>query len=106
MRRIGVFIQTTPDDPTAPVRVAMLSQRLEGWAGESAGTSRLTTASGDSDRFPKYAAELIALTPDVIVAEVVRSWVLCSTRTVPILFVQVTDPVGGGRVASLSRPGG
>ena len=64
--------------------------------------------AGDADRFRKYAAELVALAPDVILAgggAVVPS-LLQATRTVPIVFTQTSDPVGAGFVDSLARPGG
>jgi ABC-type uncharacterized transport system substrate-binding protein len=63
---------------------------------------------GEAARTRKYAAELVELEPDIILAEgtTALSSVLQATRRVPIVFVQVTDPVGGGFVASLARPGG
>ena len=65
-------------------------------------------AAGDPDRFRRYAAELVGLAPDVILAAAVSTMVPLqqATRTVPLVFVQVTDPVGAGFVASLARPGG
>ena len=64
--------------------------------------------SGNPDDARKYAAELVALAPDVILASggTVVGALLQTTRTVPIVFTQIADPVGGGLVASLSRPGG
>ena len=66
-------------------------------------------AAGYADRVRKYAAELLALKPDAILASgsitIARRW-LRATRTIPIVFVQVVDPVGGGLVESLARPGG
>jgi putative tryptophan/tyrosine transport system substrate-binding protein len=63
---------------------------------------------GDADRIRKYAAELVALAPDVILSTggVATERVLQATRTVPIVFVSVPDPVGSGFVDNLSRPGG
>ena len=60
------------------------------------------------DRFRRYAAELVALAPDVILAGGVSTLgpLLQATRTVPVVFVHVADPVGAGFVASLARPGG
>jgi putative ABC transport system substrate-binding protein len=65
-------------------------------------------SAGDSDNMRKYAAELVALAPDVLVASGTASVapLLRATRTVPIVFAQVTDPVGAGFVDSLARPGG
>ena len=64
--------------------------------------------AGDADRMRKYAAELVALAPDVILASGTATVapLLQATRTVPIVFVQVADPVGAGFVDSLARPGG
>jgi putative tryptophan/tyrosine transport system substrate-binding protein len=65
-------------------------------------------AAGDADRVQKYAAELLALKPDAILTSgsITVAPLLRATRTVPIVFVQVVDPVGGGLVESLARPGG
>jgi putative tryptophan/tyrosine transport system substrate-binding protein len=65
-------------------------------------------AAGDADRFRRYAAELIALAPDVILASggTGAGALLQATRTVPIVFTQTNDPVGAGYVDSLARPGG
>src|SRR2546425_535364 len=65
-------------------------------------------ATGDADRFRRYAAELIALAPDVILASggTGVGALLQATRTVPIVFTQTNDPVGAGYVESLARPGG
>jgi putative tryptophan/tyrosine transport system substrate-binding protein len=68
----------------------------------------LRWGAGDADRFRKRAAELVALAPDVVLASSlpVVGPLLQATRTVPIVFVQVVDPVGAGLVASLAQPGG
>jgi putative tryptophan/tyrosine transport system substrate-binding protein len=65
-------------------------------------------AAGDADRIRRYAAELVALAPDVILAigAATTGPLRQATRTVPIVFVNVSDPVGAGFVASLARPGG
>ena len=65
-------------------------------------------AAGDADRIRKYAAELVALAPDVILANggPAVAALQQATRTVPIVFVNVADPVGAGFVDSLARPGG
>ena len=64
--------------------------------------------AGDADRYRTYAAELVALAPDVILANgsSIVAALQRATRTVPIVFAQVADPVGGGFVESLARPGG
>ena len=65
-------------------------------------------AVGDPERYRRYAKELVALAPDVIVAHGRQAVgpVMRATRTVPIVFVNTTDPVGTGLVESLARPGG
>src|SRR5262249_20252464 len=64
--------------------------------------------AGDADRFRRYAAELVGLAPDVILATSGSTvpWLLQATRSVPIVFTQTPDPVGAGFVASLAHPGG
>src|SRR6516162_10296007 len=80
------------------------------WAGPSAGMCRSTTAGAQAMpiTFAKFAAELVALAPDVIVSTGSPSVAVLqqATRSVPIVFTAVVDPVGGGLVASLARPGG
>ena len=110
VRRIGVLMPLAADDPEGQSRVAAFAQGLQqsGWTiGRNV---RIDTrwAAGDAERIRKYAAELAALAPDVILAgagAVVPS-LLQATRTVPIVFTQTPDPVGAGFVNSLARPGG
>src|SRR5215472_17550765 len=110
VRRIGVLMPLAADDPEGQSRVAAFAQGLQqsGWTiGRDV---RIDTrwAAGDAERIRKYAAELAALAPDVILAgggAVVPS-LLQATRTVPIVFTQTPDPVGAGFVNSLARPGG
>jgi len=64
-------------------------------------------AAGDANRLPKYAAELVGLAPDVILTAAASDRAAAATtQTIPIVFVNVIDPVGSGYVASLARPGG
>src|SRR5215470_14916212 len=110
MRRVGVLMPLAADDPEGQSRVAAFAQGLQqsGWTiGRNV---RIDTrwAAGDAERIHKYAAELAALAPDVILAgagAVVPS-LLQATRSVPIVFTQTPDPVGAGFVDSLARPGG
>jgi putative ABC transport system substrate-binding protein len=108
IRRIGALINLRADDPESPVRVVafLQGQQHSGWLDGRNVRIDYRWAAGDRERIRRYAADL--LTSDVILAsgtEVVAS-LQQATRTVPIVFVQVTDPVGNGLVASLARPGG
>ena len=110
MRRIGVLMGQAEDDPEAQARVAAFQQSLQrlGWSDGRNVRIDSRWAAGDSDRTRRYAAELIALAPDVILASggsVMRA-LLQATRSVPIVFTLTVDPVGAGYVASLVRPGG
>jgi putative ABC transport system substrate-binding protein len=110
MRRIGVLMHLAADDPEGQRRVAAFLQGLQeaGWAVGRNVDIDVRWAAGEADRFPRYAAELIALAPDVILASATPSAraVRQATRMVPIVFVLVPDAVGSGLVDSLSRPGG
>jgi putative ABC transport system substrate-binding protein len=110
VRRIGVLMGQAEDDPEAQARVAAFQQSLQrlGWSDGRNVRIDSRWAAGDSDRTRRYAAELIALAPDVILApgSFTMGPLLQATRTVPIVFVHVPDPVGAGFVDSLARPGG
>jgi putative ABC transport system substrate-binding protein len=110
MRRIGVFFPGAADDPEYQARNAAFLQGL-GELGWTVGRNvRIDTrwGAGDPANIPKLAVELAALAPDVILAAggAVTGPLLEATRTVPIVFTIVPDPVGAGFVDSLSRPGG
>src|SRR5215470_17547346 len=110
VRRIGVLMILTADDPEGHARLAAFAQALQGlgWIVGHNVQIDYRWGAGDADRPHKYAAELVALAPDVILA-VGTSTVLPLervTRTVPIVFANVADPVGAGFVDSLVRPGG
>jgi putative tryptophan/tyrosine transport system substrate-binding protein len=110
LRRIGVLMNLAADDAEGQARLAAFLQGLQeaGWAVGQNVRIDLRWGAGDPDRFRKQAAELVALTPDVVLASSlpVVGPLLQATRTVPIVFVQVVDPVGAGLVASLAQPGG
>src|SRR5262245_2139673 len=110
MRRIGVLMNLAADDPEAPARVAALAQGLGelGWIVGRNVMIDYRWAAGDVERNRKYAAELVALAPQVILANSTQAVaaLLQTTRTVPIVFVGLPDPVGAGFVNSLARPGG
>jgi putative ABC transport system substrate-binding protein len=98
------------DDPAAQARVAAFRQGLQqlGWTDGRNVRIDARWAAGDAAAMRKYASELVALAPDVILSEASASLgpLLLATRTVPIVFTIVPDPVGAGFVSSLSRPGG
>ena len=110
MPRIGVLMNRAADNPEGQARVAAFLQALQqlGWSDGS--NVRIDTRWGedDIDLERKYPAELIALKPDVILASGSLSVAALRriNRTLPIVFVGVTDPVGAGFVDSLARPGG
>ena len=111
VRRIGVLTAFASDDPEGLVRVGAFLQGLQelGWAlGRNVRIDHYGRGSGpNADDIRKSAAELVAAAPDVILATGaigVRA-LQQETRTLPIVFVGVTDPVGAGLVESLARPG-
>ncbi len=111
MRRIGVLTNLPSDDAEAQLRNAAFVQGLQTWGWTVGRNLRIDfrwSTGGDADRLRAYAAELVALAPDVILAVATTPLVQLqqATRTMPIVFVQVSDPVGAGFVASLARPRG
>jgi putative tryptophan/tyrosine transport system substrate-binding protein len=110
LRRIGVLLSLPPDDPILPVRVTAFAQALQelGWTdGRNMGID-YRFAGSDPDRIRRFGLELAVLEPDLLVAEgaIVTHVLQQVARTVPIVFVLASDPVGEGLVASLARPGG
>jgi putative tryptophan/tyrosine transport system substrate-binding protein len=110
MRRIGVLMALAENDPEEQVRYAAFVEGLQqlGWTDGRNVRIDVRWSAGDADRGRKYAAELVALAPDVILASggTVVGTLLQATRIVPIVFTQTPDPVGAGFVASLAHPGG
>src|SRR5215831_7783166 len=111
MRRIGVLMAATADDPEYQPRMAAFQQGLAALAWIDGRNVRIDTrwAGTSADDLRKHAVELAALAPDAILAGSGTTTVaplLQATRTVPIVFVVVIDPVGAGFVAGLARPGG
>jgi putative tryptophan/tyrosine transport system substrate-binding protein len=110
MRRIGMLMPWAAADPEAQARLTAFVQALAllGWIDGRNVRIETRWGDGNADRYRQHAAELVALAPDVIVA--VTSPVVAAlqreTRSVPIVFVQVIDPVGTGLVTGLARPGG
>src|SRR5215470_4641060 len=110
MKRIGILLAATADDAVFQARLAAFYQGLAllGWSiGQNV---RIDTrwATANTAEIRKHAAELAALTPDVILAHgsATVGVLLQATRTVPIVFPAAIDPVGAGFVDSLARPGG
>ena len=110
VRRIGVLMAMKADDPESQARLAAFAQGLQqsGWTiGQNVHVD-YRWSGGNAGNMRKYAVELVALAPDVILAHssAVVAPLLEATRTVPIVFTTVADPVGAGYVDSLARPGG
>src|SRR5262245_35560804 len=110
VRRVGVLMNLAENDPETEGRRAALLKGMQelGWSEGQNLRIDYRWGVGDSDGHRKNAAELIALAPDVILAHggPIVGPLQRATRTVPIVFVSVVDPVGAGYVASLARPGG
>ena len=110
MRRIGVLHTPAADDPEGKARSAAFVQGLAQFGWTDGGNVRIETrwAAGDADRIRRFVAELVTLAPDVIVTtgSATVGPLQQATRTLPIVFVSVPDPVGAGFVDSLARPGG
>jgi putative ABC transport system substrate-binding protein len=109
MRRIGVLMNVASDDPEGQARIAAFRQELQQLGWTDGRDMRIDYRwAGDAGHFQRYAEELLALAPDVIVASATPSAraLQQATRTVPIVFANVGDPVAAGLVASLARPGG
>jgi putative ABC transport system substrate-binding protein len=110
LRRIGILLNAAADDPQFKTWVEAFLQSLQqlGWADGRNVKIDYRWGANDAERVRRYAAELVALAPDVIVAHgtsTVRP-LLQATHIVPIVFPVAADPVGGGLVDSLARPGG
>jgi len=108
MRRIGVLMNLAADDPEASARVTALAQGLQqlGWTVGRNVRMDYRWGAVDADRGRRYAAELVALAPDVILVGGGRALAPLQQGSVPIVFVNAVDPVGAGFVDSLAHPGG
>jgi len=110
MRRIGILMSLSADDPDGPPRVSAFAQGLQEGSWTVGGNVRIDYRWGANnlDLSRKYASELVALEPDVVVGTAAStvSALQQATRTVPIVFVSTIDPVGNGLVTSLAKPGG
>jgi putative tryptophan/tyrosine transport system substrate-binding protein len=109
IRRIGVLMYLPADDPEGQARFAALVQALTQLGWTEGRNLRIDTRWANTADIGRHATELAALAPDVLVAAsgtATTAPLLEATRTVPIVFVTVIDPVGAGFVASLAQPGG
>jgi putative ABC transport system substrate-binding protein len=110
MRRIGVLNDYTEADPVGQAQLAAFRYELGklGWADGRNVRIDYRTGAADNDAIRTHAAEIIASRPDVVLAAgaTITAALQRASRSVPIVFVNATDPVGGGLVASLARPGG
>ena len=111
VRRVGVLVAAVADDPDYQARIVALLEGLQQLGWTDGRNVRIDTrwATTNPDDIRRHAVELAAFAPDVLVAATGTATVaplLQATRTVPIVFVVVIDPVGAGFVDSLARPGG
>jgi putative ABC transport system substrate-binding protein len=111
MRQVGVLMGAVANSPDGQARIAAFQQGMQqlGWTeGRNVRIDTRWPAAGNADDIRRYAEELVALSPDVILAtgSISIAPLLQTTRSVPIVFVQVVDPVGSGFVDSLAQPGG
>jgi putative ABC transport system substrate-binding protein len=110
VRVIGMLSILGPDDPEAKARTKVFEQTLQqlGWVVGRDLKIEAREVGGDLERARRYAAELVALAPDVIfsIGSVPIAALQQATRTIPIVFMNVPDPVGAGVVQSMAHPGG
>jgi ABC-type uncharacterized transport system substrate-binding protein len=110
VRRIGVLMAAPADDPEFQARIVAFYQALEklGWTDGRNVRIDIRWAAGNTADARKYAVELVALAPDLVVVFGTSAMapMLQATRSVPIVFANITDPVGAGFVDSLAQPGG
>ena len=110
VRRVGVLTSFAENDPVNQARVAAFQQTIErlGWSEGRNIRTEYRFAAGQYDQFQRLAKDMVALQPDVILAQTtpIATALQRETRTIPIVFVYVSDPVGAGLITSLARPGG
>src|SRR5262245_28747147 len=110
MRRIGVLFGLAENDPESQIRIATMREELQkkGWMEGRNLRFEFRWAPGDAQLTRAFARELVALQPDLIISQATPATaaLLNETRTIPIVFAQVSNPVGAGFVQSFSRPGG
>src|SRR5262245_33651873 len=110
MRGIGLLTPFASDDPAQQTHILAFAQALaqSGWIDGRNARIDIRWGAGDPERIRRHATELVALAPDVILAvsSAATGPLLQATRTVPVVFVEVAEPVGAGFVETLARPGG
>ena len=110
VRRIGILMHGVQTDPLWQRRLAAFRQELErlGWADRRNVNIEVRHSASDYDRLPQLAHEIVALNPDVIFTNTTPAIKALQqeTRAIPMIFVEVSDPIGAGVVTSLARPGG
>jgi putative ABC transport system substrate-binding protein len=110
MRRVGVLMSLAADDPEGQSRLTAFAQGLQklGWTEGRNVRNDYRWAAGDPQSMQRFGKELVALQPDLILSHTTPTTaaLLQQTRTIPIIFANVADPVGSGFAASLPRPGG
>jgi putative tryptophan/tyrosine transport system substrate-binding protein len=110
VRRIGLLMAFAESDPEGQTFAAAFREGLQklGWTEGRNIRIDARWAAGDAEAMQQLAKELVALRPDLILSPTIPTTaaLLQQTRTIPIIFVNVTDPIGSGFVANLSRPGG
>lgn len=108
--RVGVLLPATPDDSEYPSLIVAFLQGLQqmGWTDRRNVRIETRWAGGGGGPMQKHVAELVALAPDVIMAAGASATgpLLQATRTIPVVFTIVPDPVGAGFVETLAKPGG
>src|SRR5271167_2849888 len=109
-RLIGVLMSYAESDPVAQAMIAEFRDGLAklGWTEGSNLRTELRWGAGSADKFKAIARELVSLRPEVILCQgtVATGLLLSESRTIPIVFVNVSDPIGAGFVGSLAHPGG
>ena len=108
--KIGVLMGGVETDPSQKANIAALAQELRklGWADSSTTQINYRFGAGDTDKMRAFAKELVNLKPDVMIGDSTAGAIALAreTKSIPIVFVMVADPVGSGFVVSFARPGG